>query len=262
MKEVVMCIGFRDSSSERYPNLSTVLGFYRKIEPYMKIVVVEQDYIRTLRERIPPFVDYIFAYNRGSYNRSWGFNVGFNLYPDCDVFIACDCDTIIEKNLFDNALTKIQNDEADIIIPYKYFIDWNRLERERFIGFGIISKCGKERDRYGNYPYPYGGMCFVKGNIYKEMRGYNEEFRGWGGEDEEFILRGKAIYRFEKFKEGKLYHLPHRNPLDCTPRQPNHSRNVELRNKVLRMSREQMIEYCNSLNPDFGNTEKYRGEIV
>ena len=88
LDEVVMIISHRcdpDHQNDlRTRSLSTILGFYSKFLPELKICVVEQDHKPSGIQRLftNPNHSHFFIQNSGLFNRSWAHNIGYKINVD------------------------------------------------------------------------------------------------------------------------------------------------------------------------------------
>ena len=99
----------------------------------------------------------------------------------------------------------------------------------------------------------------------KEIGGFNELFRGWGGEDDEFSLRARKLAGTGKIVHGdqydfNLYHLFHNRTTDCTEKQSGYQHNLRELRKVESMGVPELKHYIHVHLAGQGNVDKYRRE--
>ena len=83
-----------EPGTRRRDNLFAVLAWLQR-HPMFKPIVVEQDSESRLSEALPhPDCLHFFAYNPGSFNRSWGLNVGYKLSKR-QVLAFADADLVL-----------------------------------------------------------------------------------------------------------------------------------------------------------------------
>jgi glycosyltransferase involved in cell wall biosynthesis len=192
-------IGHRGNVPERIRNLRIVLDWLKSYN--FEVIIVEQDDAPKIKELICTYgYKYIFAFNPGLYNRSWGMNIGIRNSKH-EVIVCADNDMILESSAMEVCYNLCE--EYDVVNPFRGTHDLNeyqtnmifkeapRLVGER-VGMNICS-----------------GIFFTKRQCLFDVGLWDERFRGWGGEDDamtmKFRLTGKKIIE----KQYVCYHLFH-----------------------------------------------------
>jgi len=199
---------FRYCNNEsRLKNLRIFKEHYKKY--YNHFVIVEQDKVSAAIPEVQSDNDikYIFAYNAGEFNRSWGLNIGAMQFID-DVKIRnilfCDIDVILNDNAIYESEISIKTD--GFVNPYSYIKHLNEdstkfFEEKKFtinIGGGVTT------------PSFAGGALLMSKEVFKEVNGWDEVYRGWGGEDNALAYLLLRRYKtFTTIKNGKAVHLFH-----------------------------------------------------
>lgn len=83
---------------------------------------------------------------------------------------------------------------------------------------------------YEKYPQTNGAINIVLRKYFEKVGGFDERFKGWGGEDDAFMIAMCTLCgSFSRPKGTKIWHLYH-------PKEPltNYVNNLELLNKVYR----------------------------
>lgn len=170
----------RDSKDiSRKRNLLYTISYVKSLG--FSVLVIEQD-IESFNENICKElnVDYGFIYNPGLFNRSWGFNC-FRNFIDCDKVILADNDIILDSNV----LLSLENllDENDVLRPFNGVVNhYDEIDTDNFMKFGTISN----KQNLVNIFNMSGGVCsFRVDSFYDKIKGFDERFEGWGGEDDE-----------------------------------------------------------------------------
>jgi len=182
-----------------------------------RIIVVEQDQASRLERVLAPFVDkYIFAYNPGSYNRGWGFNIGACASGrQEDVLCLIDADLLVPPGFLQRALQFFERGKQ-AVLPYKEvsYLDGQTTERViRDYLAAPLRPLEAKNYRGRLFSTSQGGCIFVESSLYHEIGGHDERFRGWGREDREFWDRLSRVTKIEQLP-GRQLHLDHPRPAE------------------------------------------------
>lgn len=203
--DVSFLIGHR--GIERMPLLlATLKSIAVQEDVLFECIVVEQDESPTIQGELPDWVQYLHSPNGGGqpYNRSRAFNEAARIargrvliLHDNDIMVpAVYASAAIERYIQGYAISQLKR-----FIFYLNEISTNRvLESDDGLRSGgceqvIENLCG-------------GGSLAVSKEAYLYLGGMDEEFVGWGGEDEEFWDRCKAC-RVREFACLPFVHLWH-----------------------------------------------------
>ncbi len=191
MKHIAYIIGHRTTDPFRIRNLLLTTKWLIKLKKILfyegiqlSIVVVEQDSKPTINNLLSDYVNYIFSYNSGQYNRGWAFNVGFIKFRNADYFYFADNDIILNNeemiNVFKTCFlysavnpysqvfdTKSKLFESHITIP----TDLNYIIKNNFINGKREHTCFT------------GGIVGLSKKAMQIIGGWDERFRGRGWED-------------------------------------------------------------------------------
>lgn len=179
-----------------------------------RIIVVEQDREPYARAELAPLADrYVFAYNPGAYNRGWAFNIGARFTQGDEPLCLLDADILLPPGSLAGGLETLAAGR-NAFQPFREVVFLDRESSERLI---------HERLRYPNRPldvYDFegsmfetarGGCTWVRSNLYQQVGGHDERFRGWGREDREFSERLARTLRVKRLA-GCVLHLHHPRP--------------------------------------------------
>lgn len=218
-------INHRGRSGYRLDNLVFLVEYLKRLND-IEIIVVEQDSEAFLiNHNFGNKCKYVFLKSDGLFNHSWGFNAGYkratyNLlaFGDNDVMITDDAFRqsvdLLNQNFIVNPYTTIVNtslEEANIIRITRTL---HPITRE---GRGHVNFCG--------------GLVFFTRSNFEKVGGWDENFRGWGGEDNAMsdyqipLVIGKD---FMKEVEGVGYHLWHDRTIDDSFHQSNYKNNLSI----------------------------------
>ena len=165
---------------------------------------------------LPPNATYIHKpHPRGLYNRSLNINFGFKQMIKTEYFFICDIDLYLQPDLSEICLSKINSDKPVFVEGYQRYVRGKYVDDYQ----SMIS-----RPSYRGY---MGGIYLCNYSIFEEMHGFNEDMRGWGGEDDEFrhrmIMNEQVNYMFvDELHSVHMYHK-HRelNNIQATKRNRN-----------------------------------------
>jgi len=136
-----------------------------------------------------------------------------------DIFIIADADIIFDVNDMKIAIEMLN--QYKLVIPYSKLIKLDKLTTKNLIFSNInkpISNISISNTRSilfydSSTPHKYeviGGICIIKKHNFYECGGFDERFRGWGGEDDAFLYVVKYLYKeFGRPNNMTVYHLFH-----------------------------------------------------
>lgn len=230
-------ISFKNSNKDREKNLLYILDNLKKIKQEIdfEIIIVEQDEISKIN--FEDDIRHLFIYNKKLFNKSWGFNCGAKI-AQTDLFIFADSDIIIEKNDLFKCLEEIKN--FDSIDPKGNVFDLDANGNKVAVRKGVV---------FG------GGIVLIKKEAFLKINGWNEDFEGWGCEDNAMTVK---MHRFLKCKKMNfdILHLFHNDRVLVPPRNEMFYKLNEARWKNLeKMSNEQIDKKYFKIN--IGNILKY-----
>jgi hypothetical protein len=138
------------------------------------------------------------------FNRSWSINFAYKKFkkrPD-RFLIFTDMDLIYPPGFWSDALA-ILGESRGIVIPNVYYMHEND------------SKCdlsyNELYDRIeASWRRFYGGACLVPTELFEHIHGFDENYVGWGAEDNDFINRIKSVGgSVSKSDTLEVLHLDH-----------------------------------------------------
>lgn len=141
------------------------------------------------------------------FNRGAARNSAFH-ESNGDTLVIADADTLMPKEQLYDALELVLSGEAPWVIPYSVY--YNLLEPE-------TTKILKDFDVEISEPTTWehrltesvAGILVVPGAAYKLVGGYDERFKGWGGEDRAFDFALDTLWGKKVRLEGFVEHLWH-----------------------------------------------------
>jgi hypothetical protein len=202
MAKFTYAIGWRHHR-DREANLARVLGWLKSF-PDLDVLVVEQDNMS--RFRPPPGVRHVFARSAGPYNRSWGFNMAYR-ESSSPYLVFGDSDIIMRGHEFLSALEAAES--LDVLSPYSSVLD---LERgEGGLGLDDLAKIARAGRGEGDNQRINlcGGVVVFSRYAFERVGGWDEDFVGWGGEDDMMTFKVEAAGLKAASMPYRCYHLWH-----------------------------------------------------
>lgn len=209
---ITVCIPIRIDSNERLANLECVVDHFSN-NGVRNILILESDTESHINPAtLPHGCEHIFVHDGNPrFHRTRYINM---MLDRCVTPYAAiwDADVIVPFGNFKKAIGVLDKGEATIVYPYdgrlwdvkEYFSEIYR----KFKDESLFSEYQCQIDLLNGYD-SVGGGFLVNIQKYRSAGMENENFIGWGPEDEErfnrmFIL-GHKVERIE----GEMYHLHH-----------------------------------------------------
>lgn len=230
--------------NDRIHNLRRVLDWVTGFGG-VEIIIVEQD----KSPKLPSFtfkgIKYIFTKSEMPFNKAWAFNVGLQ-HSTTQTIVFGDCDLIMDPHKMIEALKQLDNYEC--VSPYSRVIDLNSNEVNMNLEqMSKINRPGRGETDIQKICLA-GGIIMYRKNAIVKIGGFDQGFIGWGGEDD-FQSHKSKIFLTWYEQSGTCYHLWHeRGAPDPTPYQ----RNLELLNKLMSLSKEDLQKHINNSLPKIG----------
>jgi len=242
-------IGYRHSD-ERYKNLSRTLEWLNNF-PDSEIIIVEQDITQKLSLSNDK-IKHIFVYNNSAYNRSWAFNIASKLASTEKICFG-DSDLVMNVSHFLESLSELEN--FDVVSPYKVVLDLYEVESE----FPLSQMENIQRPGRGETDNQKinlcGGIVLFRKDAITKIGGWNEDFIGWGGEDDFQTLKVNLFGLKSKEMPYKCYHLYHERP---APDMNLYRRNLDLLNRAFNVKIEDLRTYITNSMIYIGNENKFK----
>jgi GT2 family glycosyltransferase len=251
--------GGEDAS--RRDNLFAVLAWLAR-HPQFEPVLVEQDAVPRLDGGLPhPGCRYAFAYNPGPFNKSWGLNVGYRISRGAWLAFA-DADIVLGAAL--DAAAAATDSGHQVIKPYRRLVDLDAAESARVRGgeFDFVPDrdgARPNREAIGEHIVLAGGVFLIARAAFAQLGGWDERFRGWGGEDDAMSYRiQRAHLPAIELDARPAVHLAHPRPPAATSGQPHYAANRALLESYRRLEDAQLERLSEIHAQAVGNSNKYR----
>lgn len=199
--KISLIIPFSSKDPIRQATFDWLLDYWRQELPHAEIVVGKS------RSKI--------------FNKAEAFNKAIRKSTG-RVLVLLDADAYISgrtlEKCADDILENIHNHLW--FVPYRHLFRLNQIVTEAII---LSDPCDpfrlscpppdeflfdhQDRAKYG---HRYGAMCMIiPREAYNELGGFDERFRGWGGEDVAILRALDTLYGKHKTKKGCIFHLWH-----------------------------------------------------
>lgn len=224
MAKFTYAIGWRHHR-DREANLRRVLSWL-SLFPELDVLVVEQD--NRSRFSPPPGVRHVFARSVEPYNRSWGFNIAYR-ESESPFIIFGDSDILMQVGEFKRSLELAES--LDVVSPYSSVIDLSEPESSLSLDdmAGVCRPGRGEAD--GQRTNLCGGVVAFSREAFERVGGWDEDFFGWGGEDDMMTFKVEAAGLRTASMPFRCYHLWHHRSV---PDPVGYDRTLKmLRSKVL-----------------------------
>jgi len=246
----------------RQANLAAVLAWWARY-PELELILVEQDDAPRLAGPLPhPTVRTLFAYNPAAFNKSWGLNLGAR-HAQSAWLLFTDADLIVGEALR-AALTQTASG-VQAVKPYRRLVDLTPAQSERVRGGDWdfvpdpVPGSAPDREGLGERLAFAGGMILLARGAFLALGGWDERFRGWGGEDD------ALSYRLERARLPAIeldlrpaVHLHHARPAASPQAQPHYAGNLDLLRRYREYSDAELARMAEVQRQWLGEPDKYR----
>lgn len=224
-------ITYRQSTPDRENALHFVAAWIHNAFPDLNIIIVEQDSHQKLGTSELSYCQHKFIYNPGLFNRGWAFNVGATL-TERPYLIFGDADIFMQKSAYLESFHYLREFQA--VDPKKNYV-WNVSD----IRFNPL-RYDKSKIRYGNTFA--GGVFFISRACFLSIGMWDEDFEGWGGEDNvmEHIIR---CYLRQCRLQLDVLHINHQRLVLDGKGQPHYEQNSKLSKHICSLHGERLQSY-------------------
>jgi len=186
--------------------LATLRGIAGQTGVACECIVVEQSIAPEIERALPSWVRYVHTpLPRPDlpYCRAWAFNVAAR-HARSDILVMQDNDVLIPERYAYEAVRRVT--EGFSFIDLKRFLFYlDDKATKRVFATGAAPR-GVEAMVVQNLD---GGSIAVRRDAYEAIGGFDEQFIGWGGEDNDFLDRAAVLGGVNRFAYLPLLHLEH-----------------------------------------------------
>jgi predicted glycosyltransferase involved in capsule biosynthesis len=250
IKDVSFIIPFKNTTVERLNNCIVVLKWLGFYYDDAQVIIVENG-TKTNLKKYNKSVKYIWMPSEDdSFNKSKTINMGVS-QAENELLIILDADMIMDPKDINICIQSLRKD-YEAINPFNCLIDLTEDKtrdilkaKSQQIEFPLVNINFSNLRQELNF---CAAIVMMRKDSFYYIGGWPEEFKGWGGEDD------VVAYKIERLLKCKTYpfvsyHLYHkRNPISSSERMPGNKEyinNCDIMDRIIRMSDEEFIEYCN-----------------
>ena len=239
---VTFVIPVRIDSEERRDNLSVIIEQLLSINE-VEIIILEADAKSALeKQHFSCQVRHHFIRDEGPvFHRTKYLNKLFGM-TQSPIVGVWDADVLVAKEQIEESIEQIRSGNALMSFPY----DGRFYTLSPALSANFRAKRSYEIFKEQNVKlsmsfgtYSVGGAFFVNRDVYCSIGGENENFYGWGAEDNERVKRLEILEQRIHRSSGALYHLYH-------PRTNSHYNNLNNLKELIKvsgMSAEELTAY-------------------
>lgn len=245
---VTYVIGYRHRI-DRIINLRKVLEWLSSFNN-VDVIIVEQDKYSKI-SHLNLRATHVFIKSDKPYNRSWAFNVALKRNKN-PVIIFGDCDIVMDPQELVNSITELNN--FDVVSPYSSVLDLTPEETN--YPFNMLPQIQRPgRGENDNQKINLcGGIVIFKTESIIKIGGWNEDFIGWGGEDDFQTIKVKKLGLTYKEMPYRCYHFWHnRDQADMT----NYQRTMQLLQQMSTLDASKLQMHVNATVGKIGTLNKY-----
>lgn len=253
----------RGDDPARAGNLAAVLAWLATLD-LAEILIVEQDSQSTLPEWIGR-AQVLHACNRGRFNKSWGFNVAAR-FARQPLLAFGDADVVCHSLPQAVALAAAG---APVVRPFTGIVDLDEAESAAIRADpGLIAGIRAEdrptdRTDIGEHSPLCGGLVLINHNFFTLLGGWDERFRGWGGDDDAMSIKIERAGIPAQILPGRDgFHLHHRRALPTGADDPLYRSNLDLISQLQTMPDEALKRMCEVQWFLAGHPAHYRDEVA
>jgi glycosyltransferase involved in cell wall biosynthesis len=240
-------IGYRHFP-DRINNLRRVLDWVNCFAN-VDVILIEQDKHSKI-SHLNLRARHIFLKSDKPYNKSWAFNVATTLAKS-NIIVFADSDLIMRPEHFIEGLKSLE--QFEMVNPYKSVIDLNQQESMvRLEEMILIDRPGRGETDHQKVPI-CGGICMFRKEASVRIGGWNEDFIGWGAEDD-FVSHKVQQFLNWRQLEHKCYHLFHNR---AQPNMESYQRNLQLLQHLVALPKAELIKTIQKNQPKNAMKNKY-----
>ena len=222
LRDVSFIIHYRKDTECREFNLKTIVNYLTSQLDIDDIIIInddanlDQNVIDIIKDKSNIRLHWLK--NDGNFRKSHAFNIGAGM-SKCDILCFYDVDVLIQGKFLHIAKTVIQKGEVDHVYPYSgLFIDIAKSHFENFVPSFDFAYLNNNKDTDGFIvaaTNSHGGCNLISKSKFIDMKGFDEQFVGWGFEDTDFHTRSLKSNTVGYIKEDDAvcWHLHHENAI-------------------------------------------------
>lgn len=226
--KLTIIIPYRKTNDpEREVNVEITLNYLRKIRINNLIISehANESSLNFLTDKYGNFFDsFKIIFNRADgnlFNKAHAINKGV-MASETPYFAIVDIDCLTEKKNIHQAIYLLDKG-FEVVHPFNRIIK-DIVDKEKFreeLDFKKVTSPPQYRD------WADGGIVFWNKDSFIDIGMKNEYFSGWGGEDNEILIRANLCQLKQIRIDDTLYHLYHERPQMRTMTNVEETRRIE-----------------------------------
>lgn len=224
-------ITHRSSTNDRKRNLDYLIEYITNTFTGVEIIVVEQD---NEERYFNGKCVKVFIRDGGLFSRSKCLNEGFNKATH-DKILFADNDLLIPVDQINDSLILL--DSYECVNPYTDVRDMSEADTINVIRTNDIHNIRNYSNR-GGIVFS-GGACFFTREGYARIGGYDEEFIGWGGEDNACSHKIHNVLKHIQI-DGYCLHM-HHDRTQSNELHSHYTNNISYLNKIMSMNASELV---------------------
>lgn len=208
--EVSYILTHHSENPLRDKNLKAILSWIKSLKGTNEIILVEQgEFPNTqLNKEDLHGVKYIFAFNDGPFNKSWGMNIGTkNSINKYLVYIDSDC--LCHQDDMEKFINKFIEGKYHAGSPNKYRYHYLNESESEYIRTNINEFRLDKKNQIGKEVSFAGGMFMSTIDVMEKIKLWDEDFVGWGFEDLAVEIKIRKLFNKVLRCEYLTFHLNH-----------------------------------------------------
>jgi len=257
---VTFIIHLRKDTEERALNVNIIINYYRQVVPNCKFIIVEDDKVFNF-DYLAKYddINYMQLYNYAHHKKCEGYNLGLK-HADTEIVCFLDIDCITSKENIYKAIDTVKSSKG-LCIGYNGVCVYFSYKAKKLINTvdgnlydtldqlvdkdSLVLNHTTENYHIAN-TRAVGGVLYGYKETFNQIGGFNSNFKGWGYEDNEIILRSNRLeVPVFYINTGKplLFHLPHKDLETNEKDHGNYRSNEQEYLRVASLNKQQMLEY-------------------
>ncbi|SAK94252.1 Galactosyltransferase [Caballeronia hypogeia] len=220
LRGLELIITYRGSGEERRANLRSVLRHLNRTYADYQIWLIEADAAPTFQwsELSDPKIRHVFVHDTGPFSRARLVNLGA-LMTKSQIICIHDADMIANPHFMRHALDALMDDnKSDVLCPFTRVLNVSGNLRRSFIESGDFNELapyleGDLPDEINLlYANTSGAINLIRRAEFIRIGGLDPSFMGWGGEDDDLLIRaGRLGVRWHSLCDPRaaLFHMNH-----------------------------------------------------
>ena len=181
-----------------------------------RVTVVEFDDHPRWRHLVAPLADhYVHLSGSGLFNKSWTLNVGVrHTLGVARTLCLLDADILVDREFLARNHARFADPGHDAHLPHTEMLSLDAPASDHVIaarcgrGSGDVPLAGARGLLLRDVP---GACLWLRPALFTAVGGFDERYRGWGGEDEDMLYRVASAGSVVQF-DDVFVHLAHRRP--------------------------------------------------